>query len=143
MVNRVLIGDFGGGDYRIRASKPGYDVTGALDPERLAFDSSWKDSGVVYAIGSITYPGGSTAYVEVPFGETMPEIPFVYAWKYLSGTEIMVSDFENTSTSYRSYIAPIVTQTSLRFLGADRNGSNTAYNAYTAGYIILRSMADG
>lgn len=143
MVNRVLIGDFGGGDYRVRMSKPGFDVTAALDPERLAFDSAWKDAAVVYAIGSISYPGGSTAYVEVPFGETMPNIPFVYAWKYNSGTDIIASDVLTSSTTYRSYLIATVSQTSLRFYGAKRNGSNTAFDAYTAGYIILRSMADG
>lgn len=143
MVNRVLIGDYGGGDMRIRMSKPGFGVTAALDPERLAFDSAWKDGAVVYAIGAVSYPGGSTAYVEVPFGEVMPNVPFVYAWKYLSGTDIFVSDVVTESTSYRSYITPVVTTSSLRFYGADRNGSNTAFNAYTAGYIILRSMADG
>lgn len=143
MVNRVLIGDFGINDYRIRMSKPGFDVTAALDPERLAFDSTWKDGAVVYAIGAISYPGGSTAYVEVPFGETMPNIPFVYVWGYNSGTDLFISDVKTDSTNYRSYINPVVTQTYLRFYGAKRNGSNTVFEAYTAGYMILRSMADG
>ena len=143
MANRVLIGDFGGGDYRIRMSKPGFDVTAALDPERLAFDSSWKDGAVVYALGSINYPGGTTAYVEVPFGETMPNIPFVYVWGYNSATDLTVSDVKTDSTTYRSYVNPVVTQTYLRFYGARRTGDNTAFVAYTAGYMILRSMADG
>lgn len=143
MTNRVLIGDFGGGDYRIRASKPGYDVTAALDPERLSFDSSWKDSAVVYAIGSITYPGGSTAYVEVPFGETMPEIPFVYTWRYNGSLDITACDVLTLDITYRSYLTIGVSQNWLRFYGARRNVANTAYLSYTAGYMILRSMADG
>ncbi len=143
MTNRTLIGDFGGGDYRIRVSKPGFDVTAALDPERLAFDSAWKDGAVIYAIGSVVYPGGQTSYVEVPFGETMPNIPFVYAWRYDSGTSLTICDVLTIDTNYRSYITPVASETSLRFYGALRNSGNTAYQAYTAGYIILRGMADG
>jgi hypothetical protein len=81
--------------------------------------------------------------VEVPFGETMPNIPFVYAWRYNSGTDLTVCDVLTIDTNYRSYITPVASQTSLRFYGALRNSGNTAYQAYTAGYIILRSMADG
>ncbi|SFJ55157.1 hypothetical protein SAMN04515648_4562 [Phyllobacterium sp. CL33Tsu] len=134
MVNRVLIGDFGGGDYRIRMSKPGFDVTAALEPERLAFDSTWKDSAIVYAIGSVNVPNTS-AYTEVNFGETLPFVPLVYYWQYLSSTELIIGDVTTTNTAYVTYYAS-VTQNYIRFYTPGSIG-------YTAGYLVLRSMADG
>jgi hypothetical protein len=132
MTNRTLIGDFGGGDYRIRMSKPGFDVTAALDPERLAFDSAWKDGATVYKIGTVA------RNTSVSFGETLPSIPFVYYWKILAGSKIMTGVYATNNSAFVAYYARVTT-TSLIITGS----AFDALDGTIFGYMVLRPMANG
>lgn len=142
MANRTLIGDFGGGDYRIRVSKPGFDVTAALDPERLAFDSAWKDGATVYRIGTVAIPDFSnfSHYVQYDFGETLPVIPYVYCWKYSSSTKVISGGLNTSSTSHRPY--PIYLSSSWIRFGPDDFVDGVS-ESYTVGFMILRSSGNG
>jgi hypothetical protein len=109
MSARMFVGDLGGGDYRARISKEGFD---AADPdlpgENLLFDSSWPFVGKIHVAGFLrysvdaNYPTG----MEVSFPE-LPYIPAVFAADYskLSGTQggrpaIMMGD----SSRWRSSV---------------------------------------
>lgn len=143
MVNRIVIGDWNGtGDYRIRASRIGYDVLTTPDPERIAFDSSWEDGLTVYRIGTASVPSFNTfdQYVQVSFGETLPVIPYVYCWKILSGTRVVSGGLNTDNTSYRPY--PIyLSNTWIRF-GPDLYDSGLS-SPYTVGFMILRVSGNG
>lgn len=140
MTNRTLIGDFGGGDYRMRRSKPGYDVTAALDPERLAFDSAWLDTAQVYAKGSIFVPkntGIAPIPVNIIFGETLPTVPFCIYWWKVGGSDIRMGTDKSTNAGVYYPYFNSVTTTFIRFF------SDASFNPtdYVAGYVILRSIA--
>lgn len=139
MTNRTLVGDFGGGDYRIRMSKPGFDVTAALDPERLAFDSAWKDGGIVYRTGTVAVPGGPFQEAAYSFGETLPSIPFVYPWRILSGTELQQGAKGTNLQTYRTWHC-IASTTGLIFSGQPDTSSD---GAYTIGFLVIRSLENG
>lgn len=132
MTNRTLIGDFGGGDYRIRMSKPGFDVTAALDPERLAFDSAWKDGATVYKIGTCV------TNATVSFGETLPFIPFVYYWKIQSGTQVMSGTYATNNTAFVAYYARVTTTSFVITFSAFDGPVGTSF-----GYMVLRPMDNG
>lgn len=72
MSNRLVIGDVtGSGDYRLRISKPGFDVLNlALAPENIIFDSSWGN-----AISEIHQSGS---------------LSFTHTWTYTPGTMSLV-----------------------------------------------------
>lgn len=142
MTNRTLIGDFGGGDYRIRVSKPGYDVTAALQPEQLAFDSAWKDGGVVYSTGTASVFGGDSSNGPSPtslsFGETLPEIPFVLSWRKLSATESQMGADSTSDNLYRTWHC-IASTTGLTFFGQNYDTEGT----FTVAYVVIRSLTNG
>ncbi|MBZ9653555.1 hypothetical protein [Phyllobacterium lublinensis] len=139
MTNRVLIGDFGGGDYRLRGSKPGYDVTGALDPERLAFDSAWTDTAVIYMKGLVAVPSTPpSGFVQINFGETLPAVPFVICFRKIAGNAYRMGSDDSTATVYRPYFYTVTT-TYIRFW-QNESPTGGGGNAYTAGYLILRSI---
>lgn len=123
-----MIGRFSGpGDLRIRMSKAGNDVFAALTPEQLAFDSSWADAGILYRSGVVAVPTGGAI---VPFGETLPIVPFVVFWRYQSSTLIRMGSASTNSTSYIPYFCQISTS-ALTF-------QTTGSDSYTAGYMIFR-----
>jgi hypothetical protein len=58
---------------------------GALDPERLAFDSSWSDVGIIYDKGSVAVPAvPAPGYVQVNFADALPNPPFVICFRKLA-----------------------------------------------------------
>lgn len=143
MTWRTLIGQFGAGDYRLRRSKPGYDVMSALDPERLAFDSAWADVGVIYTQGAVAVPAvPAPGYIEIPFADTLPNVPFVISWQYVASNAIREgadhSPGDPPMFTYQPWF-PTVTTTYLRFW-QDRGSSTGGPDAYTAGYVVLRSI---
>ncbi|MFG1432357.1 hypothetical protein V5F69_15055, partial [Xanthobacter sp. V2C-4] len=89
MVNRVLIGSYGGVP-RLRVARPGYDAMAALSDERLCFDSAWSEILTVYRASwaDTSLPGGSDAvafggytwslrYSTLSYGEVLPVKPIV------------------------------------------------------------------
>ncbi|MBZ9600763.1 hypothetical protein [Phyllobacterium chamaecytisi] len=128
MANRTLIGDFGSGDYRLRVSKPGFDVTAALDRERLAFDSSWPDAAVVYKTGIINV---TSSPVTVPFGETLPTVPFCVVFRVIDANNYMMGQTFNQGPNSFNWMAECTT-TYLRFFEFHGGGG------YLGGYVILR-----
>jgi hypothetical protein len=139
MVWRTFIGQWGAGDFRLRQSKAGYDVMGALDPERLAFDSSWSDVGIIYRTGSVLVPINTPAgYVQVDFGETLPNVPFVICFRKLAGNVLRQGSDRSTSTFYHPYFFSVTTSY-LRLWGNSGDSGNNA-TAYSAGYVVLRSI---
>lgn len=137
MTYRTLIGTFASGDYRMRRSKPGYDVTAALEPERLAFDSAWPDAGIIYTKGTVSVPLGTpNGYVQVNFADTLPAVPnVIYYWKVNGSNFRMGSDKSTNVSVYMPYFTTATT-TYVRFW------QDASYNptAYTAGYIVLRPV---
>jgi hypothetical protein len=134
LTGRTLIGDFGGGDYRIRASKPGYDVTAALEPERLAFDSAWLDSAVIIDRGVITLPayaGPGTGFADVNFSPALDAVPFVIYYRVGSSDTLLIGSSSTTNTSYFSWFA-LVSTSQLRFVNVN------TLPAITIGYIVLK-----
>ena len=83
MSDRVLLGALGGGDYGLRVSRPGYDVTDpALAKEQLAFDSRWTEVSNVWMAGSVVFtPSGTT----VSYGTTFAVPPPVFGIVLISG----------------------------------------------------------
>lgn len=139
MVNRVLIGDYGGGTYGIRLSKPGFDVTTALDPERLAFDSSWKDGAVIYRVGTAVTGGASAEGNYLPFGETLPAYPIVYFWYLRSSTVFQCSNENTTQVTVSNYCCIRATPSGLYFYQrGDIEGGTSTW-----AYIVLRAMTNG
>lgn len=143
MVNRVVIGDWNGtGDYRIRGSRIGSDVLAALAPEQLAFDSAWKDGGVVYQTGTVSVFGGDSANVPTPtflnFAETLPSIPFVLTWRKLSATQSQMGAARTEDNSYRTWHC-MASTTGLTFLGPNFDTSGT----FTVAYVVIRSLTNG
>lgn len=140
MVDRVVMGDWNQtGDYRIRGSKVGYNVLAALDPEQLAFDSGWKDGGIVYRTGVAVNPGDPVNQVTVAFGETLPSIPFVYSWRVLSSTETQQGAKATSDPTYITW-QTIASATGVTFA---RDHDNSANTGYTVGFLVIRSLTDG
>lgn len=78
MTNRVLIGKFPDGNYGVRVSKPGYDVTSnPVDNEQLAFNSDWSYMLPVL-LGGTAVVNATT--VTVNFGFDLGYIPFCSAF---------------------------------------------------------------
>lgn len=144
MVNRVVIGDWNGtGDYRIRGSRIGSDVLAALDPEQLAFDSAWKDGGVVYQTGTVSVFGGNSGNPPSPttinFAETLPSIPFVLTWRKLNETQSQMGAASADDNTYRIW-GCMATTTGLTFFGPP--GKNEE-GTFTVAYVVIRSLTDG
>ena len=58
MTKRVILGKCVDGNYALRVSKPGYDVTSnPVDNEQLIFNSDWGSAFPVYAKGVLTNLG--------------------------------------------------------------------------------------
>jgi hypothetical protein len=135
---RTFIGQWGAGDFRIRQSKAGYDVMAALSPEQLALDSSWSDVGILYSKGLIAVPAvPASGYVQVSFGETLPALPFVIPFMKMSGTVIRQGADRSTNQNWGPYYCTVTT--SYIQFWQDR-GVGSSPTAYTAGYVILRSI---
>lgn len=144
MVNRVVIGDWNGtGDYRIRGSRIGADVLSALSPEQLAFDSGWKDGGIVYQTGTVSVFGGSSSNPPSPtsinFAETLPSIPFVLSWRKLSESQVQMGADKTDNNAYRIWNC-MVSTTGMTFFGRPGNDEE---GTYTVAYVVIRSLTDG
>ncbi|RUU75714.1 hypothetical protein [Mesorhizobium sp. M7A.F.Ca.MR.362.00.0.0] len=66
MANRLVMGAVDG-SYKLKVSKPGYDVMTALTNEQLAFSTDWDDAGKVLMTGSATLNGSGILQMTVPF----------------------------------------------------------------------------
>lgn len=139
MANRILIGDYsGGGDYRIRLSRQGYDVTAALDPERLAFDSTWKDGAKIYMKGTVAVPETTNnvpSWGVVNFPEVLPYVPFAYFWRVNGANQFRIGGQKVDQTQYRPYPA-FVTTSYIKF-GPHMYDSNGHASGYIVGYVII------
>lgn len=133
MVNRILIGDFGGGDYRMRGSIPGADVTTALAPEQLAFDSSWPDTGVILFKGSLVIGTGTVTTFTFP--SALPQVPFVLLHRLESTNEFWMGTTQSNGPNSFQWM-PEVTTTYLRLRGW--NPSSGGLPGKTIAYTILR-----
>lgn len=113
MVDRVLIGQYAPNDFRLRISRPGFDVNNtSLTPAQLAFDSTYEETFYVIAKGEFLIgrnygtPGASNLRtVTVPYGVTYPEIPIVMAYGKLFGnwgndTEIWTAGWAPLGETY-------------------------------------------
>lgn len=82
MVQRVLLGALGAGQFGLRVSRPGYDVSaGGTVGNKIAFDSAWSRALRILKRGQVeaTASGqGPAQYVNISFGETMPSPPVVF-----------------------------------------------------------------
>lgn len=143
MANRLLIGDFGGGDYRIRRSRFGKDVTANLNPEDLALDSAWKDTGIVITKGSVfvsRLTSTSGLWLTIPL-EAMPIRPIVIMYQKRGATNYTSGQpyIENPNVFLpRSFVN--ITDNSLLF---QRPNVDAGIPEYTASYIVLRGMPNG
>jgi hypothetical protein len=138
VVWRTFIGQWGAGDFRIRQSKAGYDVMSALSPEQLALDSSWSDVGILYSKGLIAIPAvPAPGYVQVNFGETLPALPFVIPFMKMASNVIRQGADRSTNQNWAPYYCTVTTSY-IRFWQDRGVGGNAT--AYTAGYVILRSI---
>lgn len=63
MANRLVLGAVDG-SYKLKVSKPGYDVMTALQNKQLAFSTDWNEAGNIIAIGSVALSGDQ---VQMPF----------------------------------------------------------------------------
>jgi hypothetical protein len=139
MVWRTFIGQWGAGDFRLRQSKAGYDVMAALAPEQLALDSSWSDVGILVTKGLVNVPANpAPGYVQVDFGETLPNVPFVIVFRKIASNAMRQGSDRSTNLNYQPWF-PTVGTSYLRFW-QNRGDSGGNANAYTAGYIVLRSL---
>lgn len=61
MANRVLLGQFAAGDYRVRISAPGQNVLSTtLTKNQILFDSELAGYGVVYKTGTFSLAASTT-----------------------------------------------------------------------------------
>lgn len=143
MAWRTFIGDQGGGSYRMARTKPGYDIFTATEREHFAFDSNWLDNALIYSIGVVAVPAvPPPGYVQINFAEVLPQLPFVICWQYAASNIIREgADFSPGDPPMFTYQPwfPTVTTSYIRFW-QDRGSSTGGPDAYTAGYIILRSI---
>ncbi|UGX87132.1 hypothetical protein [Phyllobacterium meliloti] len=134
MTGRTLIGDFGGGDYRIRMSKSGKDVTTTLNPEDLAFDSAWLDSAVIIDRGVIAISSGGI--VTISFSTTLDAVPFVIYWRQIDSNTFFMSQTATNSAAYQAYYAT-TSLTELKFW------NSSVLPPITIGYIVLKGPIIG
>lgn len=87
MVARVRLGDIGGGDFGLRVSKPGFDVTTeTFGSANISFDSRLQEIGLIVAEGQLAI--GSTA----TFPVTLSEAPVVEFWRITGSTTLAVTN---------------------------------------------------
>ncbi len=132
MVDRFIAGDMGGGVFGLAGTKPTFDVKTDTVPEHFNFDSRWKDGATVYRIGT------AVADTSLTFGETLPEIPFVYHWRIFSSTLIMSGTYATNDSTFQPYTCK-VNKTDIIFL----NGAFDGPPGSTFGFIILRPVTNG
>jgi hypothetical protein len=83
MANRLLLGKFAANDYRLRISKPTFNVMSALTPDQLIFDSTtYVQTSRVFTSGVKEYDAGPEGTVLSNF-ITWPDLgyrPFMIFW---------------------------------------------------------------
>lgn len=132
MVNRILIGDFGGGDYRMRGSIPGADVTAALAPEQLAFDSSWPDTGIILFKGSFPTSVGNPVF---NFPSALPQVPFVFLHAIKSTNEFWMGNTQsNGPNSFQWMVEVTTTYLQLRHGGSSGVATSVAFTVLRGPY---------
>jgi len=90
MTLQGFIGDFGGGTYGARISKPGYDAgTEPFGSRNISLDTRLSYLGSVIAAGLIQCGGGA-----ISFGATLDYVPIVQI-KLWDGTYLRRTDFVN------------------------------------------------
>jgi hypothetical protein len=87
MTNRVLLGKFPDGNYGLRISDPGYDVSSnPVNNERLIFNSDWSAILPVYQIGTVSVNNSTTTVNYTDLGYT----PFCAALVNIAGRGLEV-----------------------------------------------------
>lgn len=82
MVKRVSLGRWGDGSYRLRVSRPGFDVDNtALTPSQLAFDSTLDGYGQLLYTGMASMPDGMSNYPLVTWPD-LGYVPTVFMYRY-------------------------------------------------------------
>lgn len=77
MANRLILGLFTTGDWRLRISNPGFNAASVgTAAKNIAFDSTWAGSSAIFMSGTITFPNNNV--VNVNFGTTFSAIPIVW-----------------------------------------------------------------
>lgn len=97
---RLFMGDMGGGDFRARISKPGYDAAAPTLPhDKLLFDSSWAFIGKPHVIGKTTLTASQTSKTIV--FPALPYIPAVYGSIYYTSNVPLVEGYPQPANSIR------------------------------------------
>lgn len=94
MVNRVVFGALGGGQYGLRVSRPGYDVGSSLGIRQLAFDSRWLEGLSLFSHGYVAGPSPRYIY----FGTTFSSPPIVLGIRYNGGSYYVNPNLQATTT---------------------------------------------
>lgn len=138
MANRVLLGRYSGSDYRLRVSKPGFNVLAGLSREQLIFDSDWLSTLLVLAKGSVAFgtvlgPGGLDQVV-----------PDIITWPDPGYIPVFLPYWSMTSTDYaeapRSQIRFRVKRTGVDYV---QNASYPGWSMAYVNYIALRAPEGG
>ncbi|QPC91454.1 hypothetical protein [Mesorhizobium sp. INR15] len=115
MANRVLLGAIGG-SYKLKVSRPGFDVTTALPNEQLAFSSDWGDAGKVLMTGSVAMGASGVLQLVLPIFTARIT---VIAMISISGVFYPLSTFGNVIYADGS----IGLRTDLSSIAFSKNGS--------------------
>lgn len=145
MANRVLIGPLSG-DQVVRVSRPGFDVTDdTLEPNMLAFDSRWLETGrFLYTGSAVTnHDTGSGAYFQFDYpvafaAGDIPVVIIVYPCGTLSGQQwqtLAGSLYYNTRGGFFVNSSIIINNTYFRFF-VPVNGARTPFNYYVLSNIF-------
>ena len=146
MANRVLIGPYAG-DYQLRVSKPGYDVTTALDVENMAFDSQWSDLAQIVTRGSATVSGSWTTsgvfrYRFLASFTSMGFVPHVLLWKHGVSSQYLTNALSaNTIMARISHNSIWVGYNYVAVLNGDAPSPESAISSATWDYAITKVPA--
>lgn len=99
MVDRVLLGHLGGGEYGLKVSRPGFDVNVA-EGAQLAFDSAFNNQIKVHM--KVDFLGDPAVSTYVAFGKTFSAPPpIIYMDKQTAYGSLTPNEYEVNAANGR------------------------------------------
>lgn len=139
MVQRVVLGKVGTGDYRLRVSRPGYNVMDlGLARQNVFFDTEWLSTLLVLAEGSVsvTYSFGTSSYGVQPNILTWADPGFIPVFL----PSINLAAVPGYAYNPRAYMRFGVKRTGVDYI---QNTTNGGGGTFTLEYLVLRAPEGG
>lgn len=146
MTWRMKSGNFGGGTYGVRVSKPGIDVTTAVtgqflvDTTSVVYQSVLSGDTAIFSEGSATVPAGTyTASVTLPAAFAPYSNLAMLATYYMVNNSGVVYTVPNISNTYLTFhVTSGVLYLNLTFRSAGGTGTGTLSFTHRVAYSVFR-----